>query len=112
MHLRYIDSYLDFLISNSELFVQINIDTAVKKDLLMINENILTKIENDLNYYINSFGPIDSRKYNDYSNLPRLRTGWNKYLLVGIIRTFLNDKYIIEYTDSMYNMTDFIIRRK
>lgn len=112
MHLRYIDSYLDFLISNSENFVQINMDTAVKKELLMLNENTLSVIKNDLNYYINSFGPIDSRKYNDYSNLPRLRAGWNKYLLVGIIRTFLNDEYIIEYTDSMYNMTDFIIRRK
>lgn len=112
MHLRYIDSYLDFLISNSDNFVQINMDTAVKKELLMLNENTLNTIKNDLNYYINSFGPIDSRKYNDYSNLPRLRAGWNKYLLVGIIRTFLNDYYIIEYTDSMYNMTDFIIRRK
>ncbi len=112
MHLRYVDSYLDFLISNSNNFVQINMDTAVKKELLMLNEITLNAIKNDLNYYINSFGPIDSRKYNDYSNLPRLRVGWNKYLLVGIIRTFLNDEYIIEYTDSMYNATDFIIRRK
>ncbi len=112
MHLRYLDSYLDFLISNSEKFVQINIDTAVKKELLMLNENSLLNIKNNINYYINSFGPIDSRKYNDYSHLPRLRVGWNKYLLVGIIRTFLSDDYIIEYTDSMYNMTDFIIRGK
>lgn len=112
MHLRYLDSYLDFLILNSENPVQINIDTAVKKELLMLNENTLKDIKKDLDYYINSFGPIDSRNYKDYSNLPRLRAGWNKYLLVGIIRTFLNDNYIIEYTDSMYNMTNFIIRRK
>ena len=48
MHLRYLDSYLDFLISNSEKFVQINIDTAVKKELLMLNENSLLNIKNNI----------------------------------------------------------------
>ena len=112
MHLRHLDNYLDFLISNSENFVQINIDKAVKKELLMIDENTISTIKSNLDFYINSFGPIDSKKYNDYSNLPRLKFGWNKYLLIGIIRTFLNDDYIIEYTDSMYNTPGFIIRRK
>ena len=34
---------------------------------------------------------------------------WNKYLLIGIVRTFLNDELKIEYTEKAYNKTDFII---
>ncbi len=111
MHLTQLYSYLNLLIDISDSFIQINKDTAYKKELLNVDESQLAAIKYELNYYINSFGPIDTRKYNDYVSLPKLKVGWNKYLLVGIIRTYFNDYYSIEYTDVTYDATDFIIRR-
>ena len=111
MHLRDLESYLDFQIEMSDKFVQINMDTSYKKEILVIKESFIENFKNEINYYLNSFGFIDTRTYTDYSSLPRFRVGWNKYLLVGIIRSYLNDLYNLEYTDAMYNKTDFIIRR-
>ena len=42
---------------------------------------------------------------------PKLKYNWNKYLLVGIVRTYLSDDFAIDYTDNTYRTTDFIIRR-
>ena len=111
MNMRGIYSYLEYMIGKSEDFVQINIDTCIKKENLMITNNNLETIKEELNFYINSFGPIDSKNITIFSYLPKLKYAWNKYLLVGIIRTYLSEDYEIEYTDNMYNYTEFIIRR-
>ena len=42
---------------------------------------------------------------------PSLKYDWNKYLLVGIIRTYLSDIFSIDNTENTYHTTDFIIRR-
>ncbi len=111
MHLTQLYSYLNLLIDISDSFVQVNKNTAYKKELLEINDSQLEELKYELNYYINSFGPIDTRKYNDYINLPKLKIGWNKYLLVGIVRTYFSDYYSIKYTETTYDATDFIIGR-
>lgn len=111
MHLRYLNSYLDFLIDMSDEYVQVNIDTCYKKDILQLNDAFLDNFKHEIDYCINSFGWIDTRTYNGYSSLPRIRVGWNKYFLVGIVRSYFNDDYDIEYTDAQYKKTDFIIRR-
>ena len=43
--------------------------------------------------------------------LPKLDRAWNKYLLVGIIRSYFKDEYEIENTERFYDTTEFIIRR-
>lgn len=111
MNMRGLYSYLEYMISKSDEYVQINIDTCIRKENLFISNNDLEKIKQEVNFYINSFGPIDSKNITIFSYFPKLRYAWNKYLLVGILRTFLNEKYEIEYTDTMYNNTEFIIRR-
>lgn len=109
--LTVIYSFLEFFIDKSDDFVQVSIDTAVRKQLLGLDEIGLYKIKKELDFYINSFGDIDTRKFNAYSFLPNLKYQWNKYLLAGIVRTYFNEYYDIEYTNTMYNLTDFIIRR-
>ena len=43
--------------------------------------------------------------------LPKLEKTWNKYLFVGIIRSYFNEEFEIENTTNYYDTTDFIIRR-
>ena len=109
MHFKKIDSILKFFVAISEQYVQVSIDTLIDKDLLNISDDLVEKIRKEIVYYINSFGPIETSKYVGYSVLPSIELKWNKYLLIGIVRTFLNDELKIEYTEKAYNKTDFII---
>ena len=111
MHLKNYSSYLDFMIEKSDKFIQIDESNCIKKEKLRISNNEIIKIQNDLDYYINSFGPVDSRRFINFDGFPYVGYNWTKYLLVGIVRGFLNEQYIIEYTSSNNTRTEFIIRR-
>lgn len=69
----------------------------------------LETIKKELLFYINSFGKLDSEKYNGYISLPKLRYKWNKYLLIGIIRSYLSSEFEIEYTANNYKKLTYII---
>lgn len=111
MNIRGIYSYLLFMDSMSDIFVQIDVDKMVKKDLVGADENSIRNIKKTINLLLNNFNEIDTRKFNGYSMFPKLKYGWNKYLLAGITRTFLSDDFVVDYTENKYKTTDFIIRR-
>lgn len=112
MNVGGIYSYLLFMESMSDNFVQIDVDTMVKKEVLDLSEEDLRQIKKLINLLLNNFECIDTRTFNGYSMLPKLKYDWNKYLLVGIIRTYLSDSFNIDNTESTYHKTDFIIRRE
>lgn len=111
MNVRSLYSYLEFMEEQSDNFVQVNLDTMVNKEKFAISESNLKEIEKMLELIFNRFDEIDTRKFNGYSMLPKLTYLWNKYLLVGIIRSFFSEKYEIQNTETTYDSTDFIIRR-
>lgn len=43
--------------------------------------------------------------------LPKIEKPWNKYLLVGIIRSYFDEEFEVENTANQYFSTDFIVRR-
>ena len=104
--------YLTLLLDMADEFVQVSIDRAERKDVFKIDENQLDEIKKNLLFYISSFGEINLLTFRGYPSLPKLEREWNKYLLAGIVRTYLSNDFDIEYTDSQYNLTSFIIRRK
>ena len=113
MNIRGLYSYQEFMIDESDEFVQINIDTCVNKKVIDINDDVVLRIKKELDFYIDSFGPLMTWQFNGYGNLPTIpKYKWNKYLLVGIIRAYLNEYYQIEYTDNVSTKTDYIIRRQ
>ncbi len=111
MNIRQIYSYLELMIDMSDDYIQVNMSKMVKKNLFNINEKFLNELKKSLNYYLNSFGSINTKSYKGYSVLPKISIKWNKYLLVGIVRTYLSNEFEIENTDTTYTTTDFIIRR-
>lgn len=111
MSIRGLYSFQDFMIDNSDCFIQIEKDKCVKKEYVVLNENQLESIKKEIDYYLNSFGDIYTEKYNSYSRFPVLNFVWNKYLLVGVIRCYFDDIYEIEYTENISTKTDYIIRR-
>lgn len=97
MHLKRLDNYFDFFIDCGDDYVHVENDKMVKKEFVMIDDTDLQKIKKEIDFYINTYGSLQSSTFCGYAMLPKLNYNWNKYLLKGIIRTFFNDVYHIEY---------------
>ena len=90
---------------NGLLFQKKELEEIIKKEKINLDNSRIEKIVYELDFYLNSFGPIDSRHFVNFDSFPYVGYKWSKYLLVGIIRGFLNDKYVIEYTDVVNTKT-------
>lgn len=104
-------SYLEFMEDMSDEYVQINIDTMIRKDKFGITKEQLNQLNQILNLILDKFGELDTSFFKGYQMLPKMPYPWNKHLLIGIIRSYLDEKYEIENKNNMYNITDFVIRR-
>ena len=111
LQLRGLYSYLDFMEDMSDEFVQINMDTMVKKELLCFDEVKRKEFIDLFDLIFAKFEYVDTRTFNGYAMLPNLEYKWNKYLLAGVIRTFFSNQFEIQNTDNMYNQADFIIKK-
>ena len=110
MNISGIYSYLNFMEDLSDEYVQINKDEMMKKEKLNITEENLNKIKELINLILNN-GKFKVSDFNGYFMLPKIDKPWNKYMLVGIIRSYFGDQYAIENTTNFYDTTDFTIRR-
>jgi hypothetical protein len=111
MGLRGLYSYSDFMDEMSDSFVQINIDTMIKKERLGLSEKTLGEIDEMLNLIFTKYDSIDTKSFSGYQMFPDVKYHWNKYLLSGILKSYFGGKYEVDNTDSVYDKTDFIIRR-
>lgn len=109
LQLRPLNSYLSFMEEMSDNFVQINIDTMLNKNKLNIDSTFLKSFEEALNLYFINNNSLDTSSFNSFALFPEFQYKWNKYLLVGLIRSYLFSKYKITNTTKMYIDTDFII---
>ena len=57
------------------------------------------------------YNELDTSVFKGYQMLPKMTVPWNKYLLIGIIRSYFDEQFEIENKNNMYNNTDFVIRR-
>ena len=110
MNLGIIYSYLNFMEDMSEDYVQFNKDSMIKKENINISEGQLSKIHEFITIAITEKG-LQTNNFDGYFMLPKLEKTWNKYLLVGIIRSYFNEEFEIGNTTNYYDTTDFIIRR-
>lgn len=111
MNITGIYNYLQFMEDMSDDYVQIDISTMLKKEKLDISSSELKNIKNSIDLILNNFGNINTENFKGYSLLPKIKYGWNKYLLIGILRTFYSDDYEIINTGNKYSNTDFEVRR-
>lgn len=87
------DIYLNKM---SEEFVQIDETMMVKKDIFNISSDLLRRITRNLDIYFKNEEVLNTKTFKSYFTFPKLEGyEWNKHLLIGIIRSYLNEKYII-----------------
>ncbi len=111
MNIGNIYSYLEFMENMSDSYVQIDIGTMVKRDKFNVDNITINKIKKIIDMMYLNVDEIDTRKFDGYLLFPDIGYKWNKYLLVGIVRTYLGNYFEIINTSNMYNTTEFIIRR-
>ena len=111
MNIRGLYSYLKFMDELSDDFVQINVDTMVKKDRFETKEYKLNEFKKMLALIFLRTNKIDTQSFNGFGLLPQFEFKWNKHLFAGIIRSFFDSEYEIEYTSNFYDKTDYVIRR-
>ena len=104
-------SYLEFMDDMSDEYVQINIDTMVRKEKLGITQEQLLQLNQLLDLIFDKYNELDTSIFKGYQMLPKMPVPWNKYLLIGIIRSYFDEQFEIENKNNMYNNTDFVIRR-
>lgn len=91
----------------SEEFVLIDKKTMVKKEKLDIDEYTLNQIESNLDILLERYDEINLNEFDAYFVFPDIKGyEWNKYLLIGLINTYMLDKYEMK-KDSI----NFCIRR-
>ena len=112
MHLKPVNNYVEFMEMCSEYYVQIDADKMVSKESMEIEPDALYKIQKEIAFYIKSFGKITVDSYKDYDSLPSLIYKWNPYLLVGILRTYLNDYFEVKSSGGNYKSTEYTISLK
>ena len=110
MNLGGLQSYLNFMDDLSEEYIQINKDSMIRKDELNLTKEQLQKIEEFMDLLLKN-NQLKMDDFDGYFMLPKLTRGWDKYLLIGIIKTYFREKYDIQNTTNFYDTTDFIIRR-
>ena len=110
MNFRQLYSYLNFMEDMSEVFVQINRDSMIKKEKLNLTNEKLKEIHDFVEMIV---GKKELRldNFDGYFMLPKIEKPWNKYLLVGIIRSYFDEEFEVENTTNQYFSTDFIVRR-
>ena len=110
MNLGIIYSYLVFMEDMSESYVQINKDSMQKKEKLNLTEEKLKEIHDFIEMVVKE-KELKTDNFDGYFMLPIIEKPWNKYLLVGIIRSYFSNEFEIENTTNYYDTTDFIVRR-
>ena len=112
MNIRYL-TIGEIFETTSEQFVQIDSETIIRKKIVVINKYELEAISKNIKAHIFNYGACYISQITSYINFPNIKYKWNRYLLLGIIRSYLKNEYsIIQINKSRnYLNLEFEIRR-
>lgn len=93
-------------------FVQIEEYKLINKDLLDISQQNFKDIKQLLEMVLRKNNILDTKYFNGYMMLPNIGYKWNQYLLVGIVRSYLDEYEIqIEYQGKKFSNATYKIGR-
>lgn len=91
----------------SEDFILIDKKTMIKKEKFGIEEYTLNLVEKNLDILLERYEEIKLNEFDAYFVFPDLKGyEWNEYLLIGLINTYMLDKYEIKKDSN-----NFYVRR-
>lgn len=114
MQIGHVDNYFSFLSAFSDEYLMVAPGTMKKKSLVDVDDEYLLKLCRHLSFVISSFGAIDSRTFQGYASIPRLPMfdHMDKFLLFGLIASYLTAKFDLRCFGGKYNDFDYQINLK
>ena len=110
---RSVGSYLKLIDEFSDEFIQVNRSRIVKIDTVNIDKNVINTIDNLLTISLKTIDEFNTHSFVNYKFLPKVNGyEWNEYLIAGIVRTFLSDKYEVVADDLQYTLCNYIIKKR
>lgn len=110
--LRPIQNYLEFYLDYLPDFILVDKNKFIKKELLVVNDNNLLEIKDFLLSYLSTNEKLDSSEFNAYKALPLLNYSWNKYLLFGVINSYLSNLFNLTIVSNSLRNGDYTIALK
>lgn len=105
-------TFMDVVNLMSKTHVQIDKDKLVRLDTFITDTSTIDNFARTIASIMKLAGSINTENFSRYFMLPTLQgIAWNKYVLVGLVRSCLSDEYTIEMTKPDYRNTDFIIKK-
>ena len=111
IHIKGISSIKWLLNAIAPDYVQVDADRVVSKSLLSLPEDVIDAIKRELMVSMGESGETAVDKYHGYIFLPQLDYGWNKYLLMGITRSYLGEFFSVEQRTSEIDGPMFFIKK-
>ena len=80
----------------SDNFVRIDKQRMVKKDKFDLSDYLVNQVAIGLNNLFDRYDDINLTEFKAYFVFPKIEGyEWNEYLLIGIINSYLNEKYTV-----------------
>jgi hypothetical protein len=92
-------------------YVRIDLKNFLHIDALSIDQFVLDKLRRELNFVIEAYREIKLSEYKGYTMLPDIGYPWSKYLLEGVIKSFLSDSFSIHILKAE-SQDEVIIRKE
>ena len=89
-------NYNSFCEYMSDNFVRIDKQRMVKKDKFDLSDYLVNQVAIGLNNLFDRYDDINLTEFKAYFVFPKIEGyEWNEYLLIGIINSYLNEKYTV-----------------
>lgn len=89
-------NYNSFCEYMSEDFVRVDKQRMVKKDIFNLNDYLVNQVDIGLKNIFARYNDMNLTEFKAYFVFPKIEGyEWNEYLLIGIINSYLNEKYTV-----------------
>lgn len=103
-------SRMELLDILSEVFILVDENRFINLKNFSLSATMIDDIRLTLNLYLRREKELDSSVFSSYNLFPKLKYRWNKSLLLGIIKVYLNSEYESVKTTTSGDL-NYVVRR-
>lgn len=112
IHIGHLDSKKQLFDITALDYVEVDADRIVSKEKLQLTAETLELIAHELKLAIGERKEMPIDDFRGFWLLPQLEYDWNKYLLMGIIRSYLSETFLLKEVGTIYSDSQFYVSIK
>ncbi len=104
--------FIDIFEMVSEGYVMLEKGKVFSKDIVAIDQAKIAKARTELQFYLCSFGDIDSEQFRGFSSLPMIGFKWDVVSLLGFVMSYCKDTIEYQIYKKDYRLPIYKLRIK